>query len=331
MSNAKDIEIKEVAKSNDDQYKQFIKDGRIEFITFHPSYSYEEFIEGITVAAEKEGIPCKEVQYVLKPGIFKNICKRALASAINMEIGNESSWKEVFKKYNNITENKNTEEIKELFKSATEYVLIIDEINRGDIAKIFGELITLLEADKRLGEENELRATLPTSRDEFSIPPNLYIIATMNTADRSIALIDVALRRRFGFIEMMPDFKLLEKYIESRSEDFDDDTKNLLAKSIEAVVKINERICEDKTIGLDRQIGHSFFFKVEEPEHLIMVWRYEILPLLQEYCYGDYSKINEILFKKPESNHWISESAGIKNIESISELKELIKQINDSK
>lgn len=315
--------------STNEEYEKARSEGRVDFITFHPSYSYEEFIEGITVSSEKEGIPCDAIQYVLKPGIFKNICKRALANAIGMEIDKNTTWYDVYKTYTEIIRIQNP---KDIFKYASKFVLIIDEINRGDIAKIFGELITLLEADKRLGDENELKVVLPTSRDEFGVPPNVYIIATMNTADRSIALIDIALRRRFGFVEMMPRFDILKStYIEPNKDKFGEVLYNLLNISVEAVELINDRIYEDPTIGTDRQIGHSFFYKVEKPQDLIMTWRYEILPLLQEYCYGDYTKINNLLFDSPDKNKWISEKTGIKEIENIDELKILIDEINASK
>lgn len=292
-----------------DEYEKYRNEGRIEFITFHPSYSYEEFIEGITVVTKGENVPTENLQYVCKSGIFKNMCKRALGKAIDSsdEKLDGKKWIDVFKEYETLED-----EID--FSDAPEHVMIIDEINRGDIAKILGELITLLEADKRLGEDNELIAKLPTSGDEFCVPPNLYIIGTMNTADRSIALLDVALRRRFGFIEMNPNLDLIEEHINENSEDIEEDARWLLVKSIAAVKKINIEISKDKAIGRDKQIGHSFLFKVHTIDDLILVWRYEILPLLEEYCYGDYLKINQIVFGKDTA--WISQTEGIRKIDS---------------
>ena len=304
---------------NSQTYKELAQEGRIEFVTFHPAYSYEEFLEGLTVATKGENVPCESVQYILKPGIFKKLCKKALSAAIGLDkdVVEKKKWIEVYEEYLR-KENIN-------FKSAPKYVLIIDEINRGDIAKIFGELITLLEADKRIGAENELIVTLPNSGDKFGVPSNLYIIATMNTADRSIALLDIALRRRFGFIEMNPKFDILKvEHLEKNKDRFEKGVYDLLSKSIDAIEKINKEICSDSAIGRDRQIGHSFLFKVYTISDLFLVWRHEILPLMEEYCYSDYKKINRILFKKDSDTKWITEAEGIKDLEDMNSMLEAI-------
>jgi hypothetical protein len=168
----------------------------------------------------------------------------------------------------------------------TNYVLIIDEINRGNISKIFGELITLLEDDKRDGQPATFPIELAYSHLKFKVPGNLFIIGTMNTADRSIALLDVALRRRFAFFELLPDPKLLHgKVIES--EDGDPlDLEKLLAA-------LNQRI--SKELGADYQIGHSYFLKVNSPDALEFAWNHQILPLLQEYFYSQPERLAEIL------------------------------------
>jgi 5-methylcytosine-specific restriction protein B len=302
------------------EYKKFRDEGKIEFVTFHPSYSYEEFIEGITVKVNDNNMG--EAQYLLKEGIFKKLCTRALAKAINppIEIKEETTWNHVYNKYKKAKEEGNID-----FTNAPKFVLIIDEINRGDIAKIFGELITLLEADKRLGATNEIIAKLPTSTDGFGVPPNVYIIGTMNTADRSIALLDVALRRRFGFIEMNPNFEVLETWAEDNQTELEDETRQLLSKSIEKVKRINADLCKDNAIGRDRQIGHSFLFNAENMNDLKLVWRYEILPLLEEYCYSDYKKVNELLFGSKTDSEWITETEGIKEIEDLDMFLDAIK------
>jgi 5-methylcytosine-specific restriction enzyme B len=304
-----------------EKYNKYRDQGRIEFITFHPAYSYEEFIEGITVDT---GSTDTEIKYILKEGMFKELSKRALGSAMGLErkeIENKR-WKDVFIGYMESKEDVD-------FNEADKYVLIIDEINRGDIAKVFGELITLLEADKRISEENELIVKLPLSGDQFGVPPNLFIVATMNTADRSIAMLDIALRRRFGFIQMSPDFNIIREKIltEKKDELQSNGVYDLLNLSILAVEKVNKEICKDKSLGIDKKIGHSFFFKVSIPEDLIMVWRHEILPLLEEYCYSDYAKINKLLFGKEIDSEYISEDEGIIDLNNANELNRMLEKI----
>ncbi|MBR4736215.1 MAG: AAA family ATPase, partial [Rhodocyclaceae bacterium] len=145
---------------------------RYRFVTFHQSYGYEEFVEGLRPVLHDEG-NAGEVRYEIRAGVFKELCERA------------------------------REEPEQRF------AMVIDEINRGNISKIFGELITLIEPDKREGAENAVTVTLPYSGDKFSVPANVDIIGTMNTADRSLALLDTALRRRFDFVELLPDASTL--------------------------------------------------------------------------------------------------------------------------
>ena len=229
--------------SNDNKifkkFKEYKDRDLIKFITFHQSYGYEDFIEGIRPQLGNES---KELKYKLHSGIFKDMCNRA----------------------------KNDKE--------NNYVLIIDEINRGNISKIFGELISLIEPSKRKGEKEEVEVSLPYSKENFTIPKNLYIIGTMNTADRSIALLDIALRRRFNFIEIMPQYDILRDVA---------DIKIALLLST-----INERI----EFLLDREhiIGHSYFLNINTFEDLVNIFKNYIIPLLQEYFYDDFEKIKSI-------------------------------------
>ena len=236
---------------------------RIEFITFHQSYSYEEFVEGIKPYIPKEvwkaenidEIELPDVKYIGKKGVFREICNKAEKDKSN------------------------------------NYVLIIDEINRGNISKIFGELITLIEEDKRenvTGDEdkeyNTIKVRLPYSGDEFSVPNNLYIIGTMNTADRSIALLDTALRRRFDFEEMMPDSSLLE----NKTVKLDGNVVNL--KNL--LEKLNKNICEKGDLDKNHQIGHAYLINVDDDEKkLRRAFLNKIYPLLEEYFYDEEDKI----------------------------------------
>lgn len=212
------------------------------FTTFHQSFSYEDFIEGIKPVME-EG---KEtISYQIENGIFKDLCLKA----------------------QNDTENR--------------YAIFIDEINRGNVSAIFGELITLIEPDKRIGAVNELKVKLPYSKREFGVPKNVDIIGTMNTADRSVEALDTALRRRFSFVEIQPNPSVL-----LNSEYQDIDLKQLLEM-------INQRI--EVLVDKDHQIGHSYFIGIQNLEDLKQTFKDKIIPLLEEYFYGDFGKIGLVL------------------------------------
>lgn len=176
-------------------------------------------------------------------------------------------------------------------KSGYPFVLIIDEINRGNVSQIFGELITLIEEDKRLGKEEALELILPYSKDKFGAPPNLHIIGTMNTADRSIEALDTALRRRFSFVEMPPNYTVLSDNSVSIEGKFKLNDHEL--DLVELLRVINDRI--EILLDRDHLIGHSYFMKVNSPESLKDAFSKQIIPLLQEYFYGDYGKISLVL------------------------------------
>lgn len=161
------------------------------------------------------------------------------------------------------------------------FVLIIDEINRGNVSSIFGELITLIEKDKRLGKSEAITLTLPYSKKPFGVPPNVYIIGTMNTADRSVEALDTALRRRFSFQEIVPNSVLLEEV------NYKEINLSLLLSTI------NDRI--EFLIDKDHQIGHSYFLNIQSFYDLVETFKDRIIPLLEEYFYGDFGKIGLVL------------------------------------
>ena len=383
--------------SRDDLQKEFknlLDEGRIRFVTFHQSFGYEEFVEGIKPSTEngkikyeiedgvfksmciegkfsiykllsenkekeinfnelydsfitqiKFNLQSKQVKYSLKTG--GNILIKGINKNNNIVFSHEESEKEYIvskkrmeKLYNNYSSISDFDKVSDIrnciggcnatgywaifnklkkhengkFKSELKipltddldyqekkklvsdfsfqninkisekpenFVLIIDEINRGNVARIFGELITLIEEDKRSAAINELSVTLPYSQSSFSVPPNLYIIGTMNTADRSVEALDTALRRRFSFEEFMPDDSLLEK------EPIDGiDLKQLL-------MTINKRI--ELLYDRDHTIGHSYLLNVKNLQELKMVFKDKIIPLIQEYFYSDWNKIMLII------------------------------------
>ncbi|HSU54153.1 MAG TPA: AAA family ATPase [Candidatus Dormibacteraeota bacterium] len=225
---------------------------RFKFTTFHQSFSYEDFVEGIKPQTEdrEDG----QLAYEVRPGIFKELCAEARENP-----------------------DKN-------------YAIFIDEINRGNVASIFGELITLIEEDKRLGAKNALTIKLPYSRDDFGVPSNLYIIGTMNTADRSVEALDTALRRRFTFEEMRPDAKHI-----TQPADLPVDLHKLFAT-------INARI--EQLLDRDHCIGHSYFMEITSLASLRSAFKHKIIPLVQEYFYGNPAKAAMVLgerFVSPRS------------------------------
>ena len=218
-------------------------DGQIEMVTFHQNFTYEDFIEGIRPVLA--GDERKNVEYKLHKGVFRKIADLA---------------------HEDRDQN---------------YVLIIDEINRGNIAKIFGELITLIEPSKRIGGDDATTVKLPYSEKEFGVSDNLYIIGTMNTADRSIAQLDTALRRRFEFVEMMPDSK-------------HSTISNIAGVNCQELLAVmNERI--HFLLDREHQIGHTYFMDIGDLKSLEAAFKNKIIPLLQEYFYDHWEKIDLVL------------------------------------
>jgi hypothetical protein len=248
---------------------KLVKSRNFSFITFHQSFSYEDFIEGIKpILVDSDTENSESIQYEIVQGVFYQACEKAVQLA-----GYETLQ-------DCLADNPLSRSRK--LKSAQEYYLIIDELNRGNVASIFGELITLIEDDKRLGTNSEIIITLPYSKNQFSIPVNLRLVGTMNTADRSIEALDTALRRRFSFEEIMPNPDLLPVDI------------NGLNINLRALLSsINNRL--EKLLNRDYTIGHAFFMKVEKVNDLKKIFANKIIPLLQEFFYGDYAKIGLVI------------------------------------
>lgn len=244
------------------------------FTTFHQSYSYEDFIEGIKPKLsedknEDDSEQLSEIEYEIKPGVFYIACDKAAQLA---------GYSDVQEALKDTKENRTDK-----FSKAQPYYLIIDEINRGNVANIFGELITLIEKDKRLGGEQETIASLPYSKDEFGVPGNLVLIGTMNTADRSIEALDSALRRRFTFIEKSPQAEILSK---ERYKNEHVDLEKMLNT-------INDRI--QVLLDKDHLIGHSYFMNIKTITDINTAFKNNIIPLLEEYFYGKPQMIGLVL------------------------------------
>ncbi|HFP7559841.1 TPA: McrB family protein, partial [Campylobacter jejuni] len=365
-------------------FDEYVKNGQIVFTTFHQSYGYEEFVEGIKPHIDSEE-NSKEIKYKIKDGIFKELCEKALENRdsiknfnfyidklkekVKIDDNNPEKYFELpntkysiqyrngktfrikfddmsknHKDYpvsiDNIEKLYKTSNIDEIYNSAyvrailnylklqgledykekdekvnLPYIIIIDEINRGNVSKIFGELITLIEPSKRIGEKEELKVKLPYSGEEFGVPKNVYIIGTMNTADRSITSLDTALRRRFEFIEMMPDVSKLS---------MDCEGINLQ----ELLKAINTRI--EYLLDREKTIGHAFFIGVENLNDLKKVFQNKIIPLLQEYFYNDYALIDAVLNKNDMLEISVENKDYLKNMTEFIESDKIVYKFSDS-
>jgi hypothetical protein len=238
------------------RYRELKDLGRIGLVTFHQSFSYEDFVEGLRAESDDDN----RISYKVESGIFKEMCKSAEGE----------------------TESEPDEQ-----STPEPYVLIIDEINRGNIANIFGELITLIDPSNRAGADEALEVTLPYSKEKFSVPANLHIIGTMNTADRSQVYLDAALRRRFRFEEMVPQPELLRQHGVAMIDGID---------LVALLTTINARI--ELLYDREHRLGHSYFLKLAEDPgmfHLADIFEFEILPLLEEYFFEDWGRIQQVL------------------------------------
>ncbi|MFP4600646.1 MAG: McrB family protein, partial [Persicimonas sp.] len=267
---------------------------------FHQSYAYEEFVEGIrpvmTEGDEEDG----DVRYRCEPGSFKSIALRAAAEGVQLRefaeeadpgaAASELTQDQRIDLFKDFLVRGERSEVTLNYEDAPDYVLVIDEINRGNISKILGELITLLEPSKRLTEKDQLIGKLPYSKERFAVPPNLHIIGTMNTADRSIALMDVALRRRFSFEEMLPDWRVIRDSLQASLPGEVYGGKDKFINLVIAVFEnINARIrflYDD-----DHQLGHSYFMGLTGYKKLREAFLESVIPLLQEYFYGSWERV----------------------------------------
>ncbi|RMP76254.1 McrB family protein [Pseudomonas syringae] len=364
---AKNLDNRSALKA---RFDELLAAGDVRFVTFHQSFSYEDFVEGLRATTDEQG----QIRYEVVSGVFKSLCEsiaselsgkyrafkvgdrygtgykviranddiielekpkgknlglamsllNALADDVSqgvLSINDLStgSWEEklpnstydpyLVKGYRNIVPvliehmlSKRNEDFwtAEVVQSERSKVLIIDEINRGNVSRIFGELITLIEPSKRAGASEALEVTLPYSKERFSIPSNIHLIGTMNTSDRSLAALDVALRRRFTFIEVPPNPELLE----------DIEVDGIAIDELLSVM--NQRIAV--LLDQDHCLGHAYFMPLESDptlERLAGIFREQILPLLQEYFFEDWQRIQWVLNdqrKAPENSFLIQPS-----------------------
>ena len=253
-------------------YAKYAESNRL-FTTFHQSYSYEDFVEGLKPILDSGG---NDIKYHIASGVFYKACEKAaiLAEYNSLKDCIEDTIEGRANKFNSA------------IKANKTILLCIDEINRGNVASIFGDLISLIEPSKRLGcVDYELIATLPYSKMPFGVPKNLFIVGTMNTADRSIQLLDSALRRRFRFIELGPDYTAPFKNV----------------KAVNVLKRINARI--RSIFNKDYQVGHSYLLNASLDKDIIEAIIFQIIPLLEEYFYNDINKVRFILNERESTRY----------------------------
>ncbi|WP_421247965.1 McrB family protein [Aeromonas jandaei] len=336
---------------------RYQESGQIAFVTFHQSFSYEDFVEGIRAESREDGA----LEYKVVPGVFAKLCERAVRGVAATDDPFEQALRELSKQAelnedgwvpmqtargkrfnaryspekgtflveqenrqgNRSPDSANMEHVRALYQTDEKvgyntsyvqgmldylkkhcglpvqyeppvsgqckpFVLIIDEINRGNVSRIFGELITLIEPSKRAGASEALTTTLPYSKRPFSVPDNLYLIGTMNTADRSLAGLDIALRRRFEFKEMPPRPDLLEGVV------IEEGGHSIKVDELLNVLNLRIEVLLDR----DHCLGHAYFMQLhEEPtlERLSAIFQNQVLPLLQEYFFEDWQRIAWVL------------------------------------
>lgn len=260
---------KQIAPELTDAHKALMPDGdsksatveRFELVTFHPSFSYEDFVEGLRPVEVERDDGTRAIEIKPRDGALKRICKRAKMDPDNR------------------------------------YALVIDEINRGNIAKIFGELITLVEPDKRVRYDLSgrriagLEVTLPCTGEQFGVPENVDLYGTMNTADRSIALVDLALRRRFLFRAVPPDPGVIQGADGNGLIDADDDDVAIDLRRLLRVMNARLTVLR----GPDSRIGHAYLTTIEDIDGLRAAFRHRIIPLLQEYFFDDLEGVARVL------------------------------------
>ena len=289
---------KEFHESNTNMFNNGLNSGQIHFVTFHQNYSYEEFVGGLRPVIDNDENK-GNLQFQWKPGIFIKACAKALelARKDEDEINDE---KERIKWFLNECENFKKDDF-DFSDKAPKVVLVIDEINRANISRVFGELITLIEDDKRIGGAHQLILTLPNGDKKFGVPKNLIIMGTMNTADKSLALLDVALRRRFEFKGLFPKEELIENQFR------------------EILKTLNEDIRQMK--GVDYQIGHSYFMGGEKKndDFLKNVFNKKIIPLLNEYFMNDRKKIKGLVEKVVAINDKVFDKYGVVKCSGVKE------------